>query len=181
MRLCLVTLHVYIASGLNNPTSWHPLCRSYLAELLLEKGYTVHGLSRNAASYCSPYLASLVAAGEAVKALSNTLLYMTAYMFIWHFGEVPHQACHCRRRPAVPALLRCDGPHLSVLSPEVSFDGTHFVCSSQEPLSTLRAHQIVYRIARPQEIYNLAAQSHVAMSYKQPELTAAVSGLVNLT
>ena len=44
----------------------------------------------------------------------------------------------------------------------------------------LRAFHSVYRKARPQEIYNLAAQSHVAMSYKQPELTAAVSGLASL-
>ena len=33
----------------------------------------------------------------------------------------------------------------------------------------------------PQEVYNLAAQSHVAVSYKEPELTAAVSGLVSRT
>ena len=34
------------------------------------------------------------------------------------------------------------------------------------------------REIRPLEIYNLAAQSHVGVSFKQPELTAAASGLV---
>ena len=61
-----VALHVYMAPGLNNPTCRHPLCRSYLAELLLEKGYIVHGLSRTAASGFGPNLASLMSAGEAV-------------------------------------------------------------------------------------------------------------------
>lgn len=31
---------------------------------------------------------------------------------------------------------------------------------------------------KPHEIYNLAAQSHVGLSFKHPELTVAASGLV---
>ncbi|CAK0732926.1 hypothetical protein CVIRNUC_000202 [Coccomyxa viridis] len=95
---------------------------SYLAELLLDKGYIVHGLSRNAASCSSPNLASLMAVGA---------------------GRLFLHSCDVMDHTSVCSLLR--------------------------------------RV-RPQEVYNLAAQSHVAMSYKQPELTAAVSGLgvVNL-
>lgn len=74
MRRCLVALHVCMAPGLINTPDWHLLCRSYLAELLLEKGYIVHGLSRNAASCCSPNLASLMAAGEAMKVILFALL-----------------------------------------------------------------------------------------------------------
>ena len=97
VRPCLVALHVYMAPGLDSPTCWHPLCRSYLSELLLDKGYIVHGLSRNAASCCSPNLASLMAAGEAVKALLIALLCTNVDMFITHFGlnlisDLPLQA-----------------------------------------------------------------------------------------
>ena len=39
-------------------------CRSYLAELLLQKGYTVHGLSRRASTQQSSHLKAILATGE---------------------------------------------------------------------------------------------------------------------
>ena len=59
-----------------------------MAELLLDKGYIVHGLSRNAASCSSPNLASLMAVGEAVKALSLALLYTDVIRLFGHKCDI---------------------------------------------------------------------------------------------
>ncbi|HEY2827206.1 MAG TPA: GDP-mannose 4,6-dehydratase [Pirellulales bacterium] len=92
---------------------------SYLAELLLEKGYEVHGLMRRASSF-------------------NT-------------GRVEHlyQDVHAER----PGLVL----HYADLT-----DGT-------------RLTNLVLDI-EPDEIYNLAAQSHVRVSFDQPMYTVDVGG-----
>lgn len=38
-------------------------------------------------------------------------------------------------------------------------------------------HVLLYRETRPDEIYNLAAQSHVQVSFQVPEFTAKASGI----
>jgi GDPmannose 4,6-dehydratase len=93
---------------------------SYLAELLLEKGYTVHGVLRRASSF-------------------NTGR-------IEHLYQDPHEP---------GARLRL---HYGDLS-----DGSRLV--------TLLEH------IRPQEVYNLAAQSHVRVSFDEPEYTGSTTGL----
>jgi GDPmannose 4,6-dehydratase len=93
---------------------------SYLAELLLAKGYYVHGLVRRASSF-------------------NT-------QRIDHLYQDPHQS-------AARLFL-----HYGDLS-----DGS--------ALATLLAR------VRPDEIYNLGAQSHVRVSFDLPEYTGDVSGL----
>jgi GDPmannose 4,6-dehydratase len=93
---------------------------SYLAELLLEKGYTVHGVLRRASSF-------------------NTGR-------IEHLYQDPHEP---------DARLRL---HYGDLS-----DGSRLV--------TLLEH------IRPQEVYNLAAQSHVRVSFDEPEYTGSTTGL----
>jgi GDPmannose 4,6-dehydratase len=93
---------------------------SYLAELLLQKGYLVHGLIRRASSF-------------------NTSR-------IDHLYQDPHE-------PDIRLTLHygdvTDGSQLARL----------------------------IRAVRPDEIYNLAAQSHVAVSFDQPQYTGNVSGL----
>jgi GDPmannose 4,6-dehydratase len=93
---------------------------SYLAELLLQKGYRVHGLIRRASSF-------------------NTSR-------IDHLYQDPHE-------PDIRLTLHygdvTDGSQLARL----------------------------IRAVRPDEIYNLAAQSHVAVSFDQPQYTGNVSGL----
>ena len=92
---------------------------SYLAELLLAKGYEVHGLVRRTSQDATGRIAHLLppAAGR-------------------------------------PPLLLHDGD-----------------------LTDAASLAAVVRAARPDEVYNLAAQSHVGLSFAMPEATANVVGL----
>ena len=96
---------------------------SYLAELLLEKGYEVHGIMRRASTF-------------------NT-------QRIDHIYQDPHE------RGRRLFLYYCD-----------MVDGSNVA-------------RLVAQIA-PDEIYNLAAQSHVHVSFEQPVYTADVDGLGTL-
>ncbi|HZP19660.1 MAG TPA: GDP-mannose 4,6-dehydratase, partial [Bauldia sp.] len=96
---------------------------SYLAELLLSKGYIVHGVKRRASSF-------------------NTAR-------IDHLYEDPHSSS--------PRLLL----HYGDLT-----DATNLIRLLQE--------------TRPNEIYNLAAQSHVQVSFETPEYTANADALGTL-
>ena len=96
---------------------------AYLAELLLEKGYEVHGIKRRAS-------------------LFNTDR-------IDHLYQDPHEK---HRRFFL---------HYGDLT-----DSTNLI-------------RIVQQV-QPDEIYNLAAQSHVAVSFETPEYTANVDGLGTL-
>lgn len=93
---------------------------SYLAELLLEKGYEVHGIIRRASTF-------------------NTTR-------IDHLYADPH----------------IHGVHLFLHYGDIA-DSTNLI-------------KLLYRI-QPDEIYNLAAQSHVRVSFDVPEYTGDVTGL----
>jgi len=97
---------------------------SYLAELLLEKGYEVHGLIRRSST-------------------------MNARLRIDHLQQDAHQ-------PDRTLFLHygdmADGSGLARLVNEI----------------------------QPQEIYNLAAQSHVKVSFETPEYTGDIAGLGTL-
>ncbi len=88
---------------------------SYLAELLLEKGYAVHGLKRRASSF-------------------NTSR-------IDHLYQDPHES----------------NPKLRLHYGDLT-DSSNLIRIIQE--------------VKPDEIYNLGAQSHVAVSFEAPEYTA---------
>ena len=96
---------------------------SYLAELLLEKGYEVHGVKRRAS-------------------LFNT-------QRIDHIYQDPHVD---NRRLVLHYGDLSDASNLTRILREV----------------------------RPDEVYNLGAQSHVAVSFESPEYTADVDGLGTL-
>lgn len=96
---------------------------SYLAELLLEKGYEVHGIKRRASSF-------------------NTSR-------IDHIYEDPH------------------------------VDGKHFVLHYGDLTDSSNLTRIMQQV-RPDEVYNLGAQSHVAVSFEAPEYTADVDALGTL-
>lgn len=96
---------------------------SYLAELLLAKGYEVHGIKRRASSF-------------------NT-------QRIDHIYQDPHEP----------------KPKLKLHYGDLS-DSSNLTRIIQE--------------VRPDEIYNLAAQSHVAVSFESPEYTADIDGLGTL-
>jgi GDPmannose 4,6-dehydratase len=93
---------------------------AYLAELLLAKGYEVHGVKRRAS-------------------LFNT-------QRIDHLYRDPHE-----------------GP-------------TPFVLHHGDLTDSSNLIRLVQQV-RPDEIYNLAAQSHVAVSFEQPEYTANADGI----
>jgi GDPmannose 4,6-dehydratase len=93
---------------------------SYLAELLLEKGYEVHGIIRRASTF-------------------NTGR-------IDHLYQDPH----------------INGVHLFLHYGDIA-DSTNLI-------------KLLYRV-QPDEIYHLAAQSHVRVSFDIPEYTGDVTGL----
>ena len=97
---------------------------SYLAELLLEKGYEVHGLTRRSSSFNCERLEQL----PDVKARAGGVSLSQAVL---HYGDL------------------CDASSINRLLREI----------------------------RPDEIYNLAAQSHVKLSFEIPEYTGDVNGL----
>jgi len=100
---------------------------SYLAELLLEKGYEVHGITRRSSSFNRGRLDQVIetAGGANGLSLSHVVL---------HYGDL------------------CDASSVNRLLREI----------------------------RPDEIYNLAAQSHVKISFEIPEYTGDVNGLGTL-
>jgi len=96
---------------------------SYLAELLLEKGYEVHGIKRRASSF-------------------NTAR-------VDHLYQEPHE-------------------------PQRSF---HLHYGDLTDASNLTR---IVQQTQPDEIYNLGAQSHVAVSFESPEYTADVDAMGTL-
>jgi len=93
---------------------------SYLAELLLSKGYEVHGIKRRASSFNTARIDHIYEDPLS----NNTRLHL-------HYGDLS------------------DSSNVTRLLSEI----------------------------RPDEVYNLAAQSHVAVSFEAPEYTADVDGL----
>jgi GDPmannose 4,6-dehydratase len=96
---------------------------SYLAELLLEKGYEVHGIKRRASSF-------------------NT-------QRIDHIYQDPHEP----------------NPKLHLHYGDLS--------------DTSNLTRIIQQV-QPDEVYNLGAQSHVAVSFESPEYTADVDAIGTL-
>jgi GDPmannose 4,6-dehydratase len=111
---------------------------SYLAELLIAKGYEVHGIKRRASSY-------------------NT-------------GRVDHLYDH-------------EGSHLNFSGERAG--GGRDNSDSQLNLhygdmtDAGSLHRIIHKL-QPTEIYHLAAQSHVKVSFETPEYTANADGLGTL-
>jgi GDPmannose 4,6-dehydratase len=96
---------------------------SYLAELLLEKGYEVHGIKRRASLFNTQRIDHIFQD-----------LHVTNRRFILHYGDLT------------------DSSNLTRILQEV----------------------------QPDEVYNLGAQSHVAVSFEAPEYTADVDAMGTL-
>ena len=96
---------------------------SYLAELLLEKGYIVHGIKRRSSSF-------------------NT-------QRVDHIYQDPH------------------------------IDNARFKLHYGDLSDTSNLTRII-QLVQPDEVYNLGAQSHVAVSFESPEYTADVDGMGTL-
>ncbi len=96
---------------------------SYLAELLLEKGYEVHGIKRRASSFNTQRVDHIYQEPHVGKR-----------NFVLHYGDL------------------ADSSNLT---------------------------RIVHKV-QPDEVYNLGAQSHVAVSFEAPEYTADVDAIGTL-
>ena len=96
---------------------------SYLAELLLKKGYEVHGIKRRSSSFNTQRIDHIFQ--EPHEAKNN---------FYLHYGDLS------------------DSSNLTRLISDIE----------------------------PDEVYNLAAQSHVAVSFESPEYTADVDAIGTL-
>ena len=92
---------------------------SYLSELLLDKGYEVHGVIRRHSTPCT----------ERIDRLLSDVQY-DGRLFL-HYGDLTDSS---------------------------------------------NAHALIREI-QPDEVYNLAAQSHVAVSFEVPEYTAEATGV----
>jgi GDPmannose 4,6-dehydratase len=97
---------------------------SYLAELLLDKGYEVHGLLRRSSSFNTERIERLYIDGLIEDMHGNQRIKL-------HYGDMT--------------------------------DSSNLIWLIQK--------------IRPDEIYNLAAQSHVKVSYETPEYTANADGI----
>jgi GDPmannose 4,6-dehydratase len=93
---------------------------SYLAELLLEKGYEVHGMVRRASTFTTARLEHLY-----------TDPHVAGAPFFLHYGDLT--------------------------------DGSRLVALLQQ--------------VQPDEVYHLGAQSHVRVSFDEPEFTGDVTGI----
>lgn len=98
---------------------------SYLAELLLSKGYAVHGIIRRSSSFNTARIQHLY---------SNPLIHSGGSSFNLHYGDMTDSSC----------LIK-----------------------------------IISKI-QPSEVYHLAAQSHVKVSFDLPEYTAEVDAVGTL-
>ncbi len=96
---------------------------SYLAELLLEKGYEVHGIKRRASSFNTARIDHLYQDRHEEKV-----------RFVLHYGDLT--------------------------------DATNLIR--------------IFQQVQPDEVYNLAAQSHVQVSFETPEYTADTDALGTL-
>ena len=96
---------------------------SYLAEFLLEKGYTVHGIKRRASSFNTARVDHIYQDPHIKNARFNL-----------HYGDLSDSSNLTR----------------------------------------------IIQVTQPDEIYNLGAQSHVAVSFESPEYTADVDGMGTL-
>ncbi|WP_314762868.1 GDP-mannose 4,6-dehydratase [uncultured Selenomonas sp.] len=92
---------------------------SYLTELLLGKGYEVHGVVRRHSTPCTDRIDDILASAE-----NESRVFL-------HYGDLTDSS---------------------------------------------NAHRLVQEI-QPDEVYNLAAQSHVAVSFEVPEYTAEATGV----
>lgn len=120
---------------------------SYLAELLLEKGYEVHGIKRRASSF-------------------NT-------QRIDHLYQDPHDL--------KPSSLRTQHSELSTENTTHSpLSKTHSLFLHYGDLTDSSNLTRIIAQIQPDEVYNLAAQSHVAVSFESPEYTADVDGMGTL-
>jgi len=111
------TLKVALITGITGQDG------SYLAELLLQKGYQVHGIKRRASSFNT----------ERVD----------------HIYQDPH------------------------------IDNARFKLHYGDLSDTSNLTRIMQEV-QPDEVYNLGAQSHVAVSFESPEYTADVDGMGTL-
>ena len=134
---------------------------SYLAELLLEKGYEVHGIIRRSSSFNTSRIDHLYRDRHEVSNLSSAyddFRSLNNSFSVKYFYHNTYRIFH-------GSLLWQTGVRLFLHYGDLS-DSTNLV----HIISTVRPH----------EVYNLGAMSHVAVSFEMSEYTAEVDGVGTL-
>ncbi len=124
------TFHIFMSSKRALITGITGQDGSYLAELLLEKGYDVHGLVRRSSSFNRERIDHLSSGSTHFRKLEGESDAQKLPIFL-HYGDLGDSSSLAR----------------------------------------------VIQISKPDEIYNLAAQSHVGVSFDTPEYTGDITGL----
>ena len=131
---------------------------SYLAELLLAKGYVVHGLIRRSSSFNTGRIEHLYQDRHTSKCVAGG-------MGVASSGRSGGGRSHARARPPPPPPTPPRRVRLFLEYGDLSDSSNLF--------------ELLARI-RPHELYNLAAQSHVKVSFDMSEYTANVDALGTL-
>jgi GDPmannose 4,6-dehydratase len=126
---------------------------SYLAELLLEKGYEVHGIKRRASSFNTQRIDHLYQDPHDISKESTSVSTQDSALGTEH---APHSSLHSTEEKRGSLFL-------------------HYGDMTDSSNLTRIIEQV-----QPDEVYNLAAQSHVAVSFESPEYTADVDAIGTL-
>jgi GDPmannose 4,6-dehydratase len=127
---------------------------SYLAELLLTKGYTVHGLVRRASMFNRSRIDHLRSPSGQLGAGS---------------GEQETK----RQRSGV------SGSELQASSPKLEANGSKLILHYGD-LNDLTSVRRLLKKVSPHEVYHLAGQSHVGLSFEIPEVTVQENAMATL-
>ncbi len=149
---------------------------SYLAELLLEKGYEFHGISRRASTFNT----------KRIDHLYQDPHEEDVRLFL-HYGDLTDTSNLNRLLEKIqPDEIYNLGAQshvgVSFNSPEYTAEATgisRLFLHYGDLTDTSNLNRLLEKI-QPDEIYNLGAQSHVGVSFNSPEYTAEATGISTL-
>lgn len=151
---------------------------SYLAELLLSKGYAVHGLVRRASMFNRSRI-------EHLRAVPAAKLLDGSYSLLGNSGR--------KSSDGSDSLVGETGKKLSDGGSSLSGESSRPITDNFQPitasasltlhygdLSDLTSLRRLLKQIKPDEVYHLAGQSHVGLSFEIPEVTCEENGMATL-
>ncbi|HVZ63789.1 MAG TPA: GDP-mannose 4,6-dehydratase [Lacunisphaera sp.] len=138
---------------------------SYLAELLLSKGYAVHGLVRRASMFNRSRIEHLRAKREELKAEVPAPAFRDEVS-----REKAGRILGGQQAATVPSPSRLPPPTSASASLTLHYGD----------LSDLTSLRRLLKQIKPDEVYHLAGQSHIGLSFEIPEVTCEENGMATL-